>query len=136
MTTNLFSVWHREQPSFSRLDPGAIAETAAFPVGFMKVATVACVDIEDVFRATNHIDRPWTENPEVVALPVGNRVRSTSVGDVIVASATGEAWVVDAFGMSVLPPTQAELDATVPSDVELDGRLSQTSSHPGAHLNG
>lgn len=47
------------------------------------VARVECDCIEDVFLLTNHVDRSWRSNPEVEVLTEG-RVRSTSVGDVIV----------------------------------------------------
>lgn len=54
-----------------------------------------------VFALTNHIDRSWTENPEVIwhtAAPV----RSTSVGDVIVSLQSGQAWLVMPFGLQEL----------------------------------
>jgi hypothetical protein len=54
-----------------------------------------------VFALTNHIDRSWTENPEIVwhtAAPV----RSTSVGDVIVSLQSGQAWLVMPFGLQEL----------------------------------
>jgi hypothetical protein len=57
--------------------------------------------LAQVFALTNHIDRPWTENPEVVwhtAAPV----RSTSVGDVILSEASGRAWLVMPFGLQEL----------------------------------
>lgn len=63
---------------------------------YVKVADVETDDLEDVFRATNHIDRPWTENKEVTAL-FSVRARSTSVGDVIV-DATGNKFFVDSCG--------------------------------------
>ena len=52
------------------------------PEGYDMVAEVECIDEEDVFRATNHIDSDWTKNPEVIS--VTGRCRSTSVGDVVV----------------------------------------------------
>ena len=57
--------------------------------------------LTQVFALTNHIDRSWTENPEVVwhtAAPV----RSTSVGDVILSSESGRAWLVMPFGLQEL----------------------------------
>ena len=58
-----------------------------------------------VFALTNHIDHPWTDNPEVVwhtAAPV----RSTSVGDVIVSQESGQAWLVMPFGLQELAVDQ------------------------------
>ena len=54
-----------------------------------------------VFRLTNHIDRSWTDNPEVVWHPDAP-VRSTSVGDVIVSLQSGQAWLVMPFGLQEL----------------------------------
>lgn len=45
-----------------------------------KVADVEVEDINQVFELTNHIDRSWTSNPGVTAMPGSHR--STSVGDV------------------------------------------------------
>ena len=79
--------------------------------------------LRQVFGLTNHIDRPWTENPEVVwhtAAPV----RSTSVGDVIVSQESGCAWLVMPFGLQELaaehdPPTgEGERQDTVQSSDE------------------
>ena len=76
-----------------------------------------------VFALTNHIDRPWTDNPEVIwhtAAPV----RSTSVGDVIVSQESGCAWLVMPFGLQELaaehdPPTgEGERQDTVQSSDE------------------
>lgn len=88
-----FTVWHRDVPTFMNLTP---AEMAAFPVGFSDVAVVETDDIGRVFQLTNHIDRPWWENPEVRVCV--RTSRSTSVGDVIV-SATGERVAVASIGL-------------------------------------
>jgi len=41
-------------------------------------------NLDRAFRLTNHIDRPWWENPDVTAAgPVPLKHRSTSVGDVL-----------------------------------------------------
>jgi hypothetical protein len=81
-----------------------------------------------VFTLTNHIDRSWTDNPEVVwhtAAPV----RSTSVGDVIVSQESGRAWLVLPFGLQELaadhdpPAGEGERRGTAqPSDVGKEGR--------------
>lgn len=47
------------------------------------VANVDTTDLDTAYRLTNHIDRDWTEN-EGVTLTGTRKVRSTSVGDVLV----------------------------------------------------
>ena len=61
--------------------------------------------LEQVFTLTNHIDHPWTDNSEVVWLAT-SRIRSTSVGDVIVSCESGQAWLVMPIGLQELPPLQ------------------------------
>ena len=84
--------------------------------------------LSQVFALTNHIDRSWTDNPEVVwhtAAPV----RSTSVGDVIVSLLSGQAWLVMPFGLQELaadhdPPAGEDerRDTAQPSDEGKEGR--------------
>jgi hypothetical protein len=69
---------------------------------FTHVADVVA-PLEQVFTLTNHIDHPWTDNQEVVWLAT-SRIRSTSVGDVIVSSESGQAWLVMPVGLHELPP--------------------------------
>src|SRR5437016_4382605 len=57
--------------------------------------------LSQVFALTNHIDHSWTDNPEVVWHTTA-RVRSTSVGDVIVLQESGRAWLVMPFGLQEL----------------------------------
>jgi hypothetical protein len=61
--------------------------------------------LEQIFTLTNHIDHPWTDNPEVVWLAT-SRIRSTSVGDIIVSSESEQAWLVMPVGLQELPPLQ------------------------------
>jgi hypothetical protein len=76
-----------------------------------------------VFALTNHIDRPWTENPEVV-WHTAALVRSTSVGDVIVSLQSDQAWLVMPFGLQELAPDNArqrgngDANGTLPSPHE------------------
>ena len=74
-----------------------------FPNDYQLVATVVCDQMGRVFELTNHIDQPWTENPEVtVAAGVNPRsLRSTSVGDVV-AGPEG-AFVIAPIGLQPLP---------------------------------
>ena len=71
-----FTVYHATKPTFG------FGEKPVFPEAYEKVAIVECEDIEDVFRATNHIDHDWRMNPEVIE-SFKDKVRSTSVGDVV-----------------------------------------------------
>ena len=67
---------------------------------------VADVDapLEQVFTLTNSIDHLWTSNPEVVWHTTKAPLRSTSVGDVIVAYESGQAWLVMPLGLQELAP--------------------------------
>ena len=71
-----YKVYHAVEPTFG------FGRTPKFPEEYKLVALVECKDLEDVFRATNHITEDWTENPEVIDL-YANNIRSTSVGDVV-----------------------------------------------------
>lgn len=71
-----YKVYHKIDPDFQPTVP------TNFPDGFDMVAEVVTEEgLEDVFRVTNHIDDSWWKNPEV---KVHKKVRSTSVGDVVV----------------------------------------------------
>lgn len=79
-----YRVYHADNPTFFM--PHAQKAVKDFPKGYTMVATVHAADIEDVFMATNNINRPWTQNVNVIPSgPVVERggCRSTSVGDVI-----------------------------------------------------
>ena len=75
--------------------------------------------LEQIFTLTNHIDHPWTDNPEVVWLAT-SRIRSTSVGDVIVSSESGQAWLVMPVGLRELPP----LEGMSPGHEQISGAAS------------
>ena len=62
---------------------------------FRKVADLVTGDLDDVFEKTNHIDHDWTENSEIVWH--ADRVRSTSVGDVIIGEKQ-KRYFVDSCG--------------------------------------
>jgi len=95
-----FELWHADIPTFRDNNPRMLQ--LDFPKGFTHVATIEAPAVEAVFGLSNHIDRPWTENPEVVELPSadGNRLRSTSVGDVIVDAETMAGWTIDSMGLT------------------------------------
>jgi hypothetical protein len=84
--------------------------------------------LERVFALTNHIDHPWTDNPEVI-WHTATPVRSTSVGDVIVSLHSGRAWLVMPFGLQELAAEHNSLtgegerrDRAQPSDEGKEGR--------------
>lgn len=62
-----------------------------------QAAVIEANDLEDVFRVTNNIDHPWTENQEVkkvlTAFP-----RSLSVGDLVLDRSTDKLYVVEDCG--------------------------------------
>ena len=55
------------------------------------VAEVEVETLDRVFPLTNHIDHDWRENPGVVCVR-GERVRSTSVGDLVLEHAGGSVY--------------------------------------------
>lgn len=74
-----FEVWHAV-PRGNFLGDRDYA--AKFPEGYEHVADVEAAEPHQVYQLTNHIDTPWTQNPEVTVHTA--QARSTSVGDVLV----------------------------------------------------
>lgn len=75
--TKQYEVWHADPPDFCAERP-----LSEFPNGYVKVAEVTAECQDGVFTSTQHIDMPWTARTNVK--PCRDRVRSTSVGDVVV----------------------------------------------------
>ena len=73
----IFQVFHSEPPDFF-----AQRDLMEFPHGFVHVASVEAVSIDEVFYLTNSIDIPWHQHDGVSAY---KETRSTSVGDVVVS---------------------------------------------------
>jgi hypothetical protein len=100
-------VYHDQKPSFglsdmgmSEKELGLLGLQPAFTGGpltdrFKLVALVDSGSLDEVFRLTNHIDCPWTDNEKVE--PIGNQHRSTSVGDLVRLS-TGKWYVCAMIG--------------------------------------
>lgn len=85
-----FEVYHATNPNFGMGKP------KEFPKEYRHIATVRCKNLDDVFRVTNHVDRPWHENPDIKM--VWKEVpRSTSVGDIVVDQ-DGNQWRVESVG--------------------------------------
>jgi len=97
-----YAVYHAHDP-FAMVTPQAAHWYADRSRHYTHVADVVA-PLEQVFALTNHIDHPWTSNPEVVWHSTVSLVRSTSVGDVIVSPESGQAWLVMPIGLQELAP--------------------------------
>lgn len=77
----MYTVYHADNPTFCLPHPKFSLNDRT---GFSVVAIVDAASLEEVFRLTNHIDKPWQENDQV---SYGKKnARSTSVGDVVVGN--------------------------------------------------
>jgi hypothetical protein len=96
-----YAVYHANDVLEANLPPAMrwYADTSMY---YTHIADIVA-PLEQVFPLTNHIDHPWTDNPEVVWLAT-SRIRSTSVGDIIVSSEGGKVWLVMPIGLQELPP--------------------------------
>ena len=96
-----YAVYHANDVLETHLPPAMrwYADKSSY---YTHVADVVA-PLEQIFTLTNHIDHPWTNNPEVIWLAT-SRIRSTSVGDVIVSSESGKVWLVMPIGLQELPP--------------------------------
>lgn len=68
-------VYHVIKPTF-------FPDRNLLKTAYKLVAEVECETPDDAYRLTQNIDEPWTKNKEITSL-VGDKCRSTSVGDVI-----------------------------------------------------
>ena len=109
-----------------RVDREALAEILndearwrARGLSFDLVAEVEGDDLDRAFAATNHIDRDWSENPDVKVMTANQR-RSTSVGDLVVRE--GVTFVVDRMGFTELPRLAAAEPAAGP-EAEPEGAM-------------
>jgi len=59
------------------------------------VAVVACDAVGETFQLTNHITEEWWNNENVCLI---EKSRSTSVGDVVEDTKTGELWLCCSVG--------------------------------------
>jgi len=64
------------------------------------VAMVEALNTNDVFMVTNHIEKPWWENSEIIKHYINTR--STSIGDIIVEfdfkTPAAKAFIVSGLG--------------------------------------
>jgi len=102
-----FSVYHRATLWTRRDIPKNATEALGWPELYNLVAVVRLglpengleeVALETTYLLTQHLDRPWHQNPEV---ETKKESRSTSVGDVIEDGETR--WVVAPLGFKRLP---------------------------------
>jgi len=78
--------------------------------------------LEQVFALTNHIGHSWTSNPQVVWYSTVAPLRSSSVADVLVSYANGQAWLVMPIGLQELPSD----NGTCAADAGTSGAYSMT----------
>ena len=97
-----YAVYHAHD-LFAMITPQAAHWYADRSRHYTHVADVVA-SLEQVFALTNHIDHPWTSNPEVVWHSTASPLHSTSVGDVIVSCESGQAWLVMPTGLQELSP--------------------------------
>ena len=97
-----FAVYHATDPLTMALPPATLSHwwSNQRETHYRHVADVAA-SFADLFALTNHIDADWTQHPEVV-WHTAPPLRSTSVGDVFVCIATGQAWLVLPCGFQPL----------------------------------
>ena len=98
-----YAVYHANDVLETNLPP-AMRWYADKSMYYTHIADIVAA-LEQVFPLTNHIDHPWTDNLEVVWLAT-SRIRSTSVGDIIVSSESGKVWLVMPVGLQELPPLE------------------------------
>ena len=76
-----YTVFHR-QPLCHLVGNGEMrADDLGWPEKYEKTATVDAYSLEEVYTKTQHLHRPWWENPGVTAF--GITARSTSIGDTL-----------------------------------------------------
>jgi hypothetical protein len=93
-----FKVYHAKQPNFLGDIPRAQSDWENG--GYLLVAEVDAVDIEEVYEKTNTINKHWRTNNGVIAT-TKIAGRSTSVGD-IVQSEEGAIWLCMSMGWHLL----------------------------------
>jgi hypothetical protein len=67
---------------------------------YRHVASVDTDDLDVAWDRTNHIDDSWQKNADVIVAPMGERARSSMVGDVFIRD--GVAHCVAPFGFEQL----------------------------------
>ncbi len=101
-----YAVYHARD-IWAMLSPHADRWLDNQALNYRHVADVEAYQLDQVFALTNHQEEEsWTSHREIVWHASDAPVRSTSVGDVIVSSQTGQAWLVMPAGFrEIIPPT-------------------------------
>jgi len=112
-----YTVFHH-QPLCHLMGSGEMrAEDLGWPENYERTATVNANSLDQVYAKTQHLHRPWWENPGVTAF--GIAARSTSIGD-IVQDREGQLWVVVDFGFEKLTGNLAALEKAAKGTISLD----------------
>ena len=96
-----FAVYHARDP-WAMLFPAEDGWLSDPALHFRYVAEVQAEQLEQVFALTNHQETSWTRHPAIIWHATDGPVRSTSVGDVIVNTQTGQAWLVMPSGFRAM----------------------------------
>ena len=121
----LYSVYHKNKSDFLSND---VLDWDKEKGRFTLVAVVSADSLDEVFYFTNHVDQDWT-TWENVNMHVEGRVRSTSVGDVVVDN-DGQPWLCAQAGwtkligkeeMELLTPDHPAYQGYNPYDTEMPG---------------
>jgi hypothetical protein len=100
-----YAVYHARDP-WAMLSPREDGWLSNRVLHFRHVAQVQAEGLEQVFALTNHQEESWTSHQEITWHATDAPMRSTSVGDVIVCTQTGQAWLVMPSGFrAIIPPT-------------------------------
>ena len=111
-----YTVFHR-QSLCHLLGSGEMrADDLGWPEKYEKTATVIAYSHEDTYAKTQHLHRPWWENPGVTAF--GIAARSTSIGDIL-QDKDGQLWVVARFGFEKLAGNLVALEQTTNAPINL-----------------
>lgn len=98
---------------------------------YVHVATVDADGLGAVYEKTNHIESDWQQNRGV--MPIGNRNRSTSVGDVIIDT-NDKAHMVAPYGFTEIGK-EVEYEVTVKVRIRThDNQDDKLHFYAGWHL--
>jgi len=110
------TIFHRRPLCHLEGDGEMRAEDLGWPEKYEKTAVVVAHSHEDAYAKTQHLHRPWWENPGVKAF--GIAARSTSIGD-IMQDNSGQLWVVARFGFGKLVGNLAALAQAINAPINL-----------------
>ena len=110
------TIFHRRPLCHLEGDGEMRAEDLGWPEKYEKTAVVVAHSHEDAYAKTQHLHRPWWENPGVKAF--GIAARSTSIGDIMQDNG-GQLWVVARFGFEKLAGNLAALAQATNAPINL-----------------